>query len=800
MIIFLNVYPYIFLQISFSLTNSRSLFTLWIPVRQFVYGQNFFKKEFGKRCNEFWLPDTFGYAGQLPQIMKECNIDNFMTQKLSWNLFNKFPHSSFIWEGIDGSTVLAHMPPAETYNSQAFVEEVVKSSRSNRDKSVFDQSILLVGHGDGGGGASPSMLESLKRMKNINPLPKVEFESPDEFFEKLKGVEDKLPRWVGELYFELHRGTFTSQADVKKSNRVCEILLRQVESCSSLAKILSNGDFKYPVEEIDKCWKLVLKNAFHDTLPGSCIGMVYEETKIDYDYVKCCCVNARNKALQFLKSLSSRNGIQSMNKKIKDVNGSAVAVSHQNRNGHPSSSLPIVALSTGPICKEESTQDEIQVIEINEDIVSKTTDIQKQPKITNDNKMDVDTSPSKVLVAVKGLRQTYGMNQVTSYLTTDDRSTAPVQVNQTANGQYIVTNSLVTLTLESSGQISSLKLHRSVNDKPGHESLRIPGNQLIVYDDHPMFWEAWDVEVYSFEKYEHVEPANEIQLIEQGPLRASIQIKYGKLKNGSIIQQTLIMNAGSSRIDFKTNVDWKEKRKCLRVLFDVNVRSDHALYDSQFGITSRTTRFNTSWDIAKFECVGHRFVELSERNFGISLMTDCKYGYSVRDSIMRISLLRSPKSPDEFADIGIHDFTYSIMPHNGERDRVHVIRSAHDLNEELVLIDDWDGTSLGFNGVRIGTSKGHGDLESLGVSCLKKVEGNVDNDVYVVRVYEELGGRGMGALEFVGDHLKIAYAKACNMLEDEKDVNDVVVSDDGHTLCLPFTPFQVRTILVKLQC
>lgn len=253
-------------------------------VRQFLIGQMFFEAEFGARSRVFWLPDTFGYASQLPQLMLGAGIHYFLTQKLSWNLINKFPHSTFWWEGLDGSRVLAHFPPAETYNAYVKVEELIKSSTNCKDKDRSNKSLLLFGYGDGGGGPTLEMLERLKRTKDVAGIPRVRQCNPVEFFDAV--LNDVLvkgaPIWNGELYFELHQGTYTTQAANKLGNRRGEILLHDIEFLSSLVHALKiSGDtleIDYPSEELDQLWKMLLLNQFHDVLPGSSIKRVRRDS------------------------------------------------------------------------------------------------------------------------------------------------------------------------------------------------------------------------------------------------------------------------------------------------------------------------------------------------------------------------------------------------------------------------------------------------------------------------------------------------------------------------------------------
>jgi alpha-mannosidase len=249
-------------------------------VRQFLYGQRFFEREFGRRCREFWNPDVFGYNGQLPQIMRGAGITRFLTQKLSWNRFNAPPHHTFTWQGIDGSEVLAHFPPADTYNASADVAELRRSARDYKDHDRSRRSLLVFGWGDGGGGPTPDMLETLRRARDLQGLPRTSPASSDEFFDALEAESAELPTIVGELYFEYHRGTYTTQAAVKRGNRTGERALRDAEFLAAAAA--RERGVAYPAERLEELWQLLLLNQFHDILPGSSIALVYEDAARDH--------------------------------------------------------------------------------------------------------------------------------------------------------------------------------------------------------------------------------------------------------------------------------------------------------------------------------------------------------------------------------------------------------------------------------------------------------------------------------------------------------------------------------------
>jgi alpha-mannosidase len=276
-------------------------------VRQFLLGQRFFKREFGAYCREFWNPDVFGYSGALPQIMRGAGIEYFLTQKLSWNQFNKPHHQNFYWEGIDGSRVLTHFPPADTYNALDFgnlIRHFHQHERNAMDHDRVCEGLMLFGFGDGGGGATHHMVEVIERLGDFQGFPRVQTGRPDEFFDRLKDVLDEAPVQVGELYFEFHRGTYTTQAANKRDNRRCERLLRDVELLAAISRHIGNTD-DYPATALNRLWETVLLNQFHDILPGSSIRAVYEDST--RDYAECLAALETMKAAAALTSVSNRD-------------------------------------------------------------------------------------------------------------------------------------------------------------------------------------------------------------------------------------------------------------------------------------------------------------------------------------------------------------------------------------------------------------------------------------------------------------------------------------------------------------
>ncbi|EGC35112.1 hypothetical protein DICPUDRAFT_55378 [Dictyostelium purpureum] len=715
-------------------------------IRQFLVGQKFFREEFGKNCSVFWLPDTFGYSAQLPQVCNHMGINKFITQKLSWNNINKFPHSTFIWEGLDGSQVLTHFPPADTYNSQADVKEVVMSSTKNKDIDRCNESMLVYGHGDGGGGPTIEMIERLKRMSNTDGIPKVEFSTPERFFERVEPHKNKLLKWVGELYFELHRGTYTSQALTKKGNRRCEFELHACEMLSSYCELIVPG-FKAP--DFSKLWKTVLFNQFHDILPGSSIGLVYEDTWKDHQHVLTECQNIITQCLNH-------------------ITGSLMTIDNIPAQTAPSSEF-VLAFNANDF---EITR----VIEI----PKSTKDLQAQyinAAQTSYNGLPLGTAtiPANGFSAIN-------ISTQGDHSTINRKPDHPVTTEQLPNGDILVVNKYIKLIIGADGIIKSL-----IELSSGREILKDNGslgNRFIIYEDIPKFWDAWCLEIYSLEKPVSVLKGS-CKIIEKGPLRAIIQAHYdstGFPSGVGSINQSIVIHFNSARIDFETEVDWHESHKILKVDFDTNIRSASANYDIQFGHIPRPTHYNSSWDWAKFEVVGHRWADLSESyGVGLSLLNDCKYGYSINDGRMALSLLRSPKSPDENCDMGIHTFTYSIYPHRGNLQDSHVIKEGYELNNNFYIGHQPFQLS---SATHIQRSFLTTDKEQVILETIKKAE---DGNGHIIRVYESFGGRT--TFNFKTSLLPIPFKSIieCNGLEEP------IGQPFDFNTTITINPFQIKS-------
>ena len=682
-------------------------------VRQFLYGQRFFEKEFGLRCSEFWNPDVFGYSGALPQIMQQAGIRYFLTQKLSWNQFNKPTSHTFLWEGIDGSQVLTHFPPADTYNSNASVKEVLYNVSNFKDHERANESYLLFGFGDGGGGPTPEMLEQLRRMVDVDGLPRTQIRSPREFFARCEAdLKDPLVQ-VGELYFELHRGTYTSQARNKLFNRQSELLLRDAEMLSALA--LALGQQTYPAAQLEEYWKLVLTNQFHDIIPGSSIAEVYRDSTEDYRLVLGEAAALRDTALASLAPAS------------------LAPDAHK-----------VLAFNTLGFTRRE-------VVELPEGTPGMQASASGQ---------------SLGLLCAPALG--YAVQTPAA---------APEAVSLTeTDAHFILENPCLKAVFNRQGGLISLVEKSTQREAIQPGSL---GNRFVLYEDIPNAWDAWDVDAFHLEKKLALPRAVSARVLESGPLRAALAFEF-ELTPHSRLRQVVSLAAPAVRLDFACQADWHEKQKFLKVEFPLNIRSPYATYEIQFGYVQRPTHFNTSYDMARFEVPAHKWADLSEPDFGVALLNDCKYGYAAQGNILRLSLLRAPLHPDPDADQGQHQFRFALYPHRGSPQLAGVTEEALRFNVPLLLAKT-GGSDLSRSYFEI-------DNPALIVETIKKAE---DSPALILRLYEARGTRGIAHLT---SSLPVSSAVRVNLLEDE--LQPLVWQDNG--LTLDFKPFEIISLRLDL--
>ncbi|XP_065655728.1 alpha-mannosidase 2C1 isoform X2 [Hydra vulgaris] len=707
-------------------------------IRQFLYGQRFFKMEFGSYCDTFWLPDTFGYSAQLPQIIRQAGIKNFLTQKLSWSLINKFPHSSFIWQGIDGSKCLTHFPPADTYESSAGYKDILKTKSQNKDPGVVCDAMLLYGYGDGGGGPTEDMIENIERMASFDQ-PRVVNSNPTRFFESLENCQKNLQTWVGELYLELHQGTFTTQALIKKRNRKCEVLLHNIEFSQVWAFLHSSDKSKNNLylteitETLRQCWKNVLLNQFHDVLPGTSIQCVYEDTEKLYEVV----LSKSELVPMLLKNIIHMN----------ERNESGKSIHHDNR-----------AHSIVVNCCSWQRKELVLL-----DNLCNNSENQLVHMLNEEEKfVQYVEVPSMGLSNVSCVKP---------------QSVTIEQWRTAFDGEIQLRNENLEVHFNTNGQMTKCILRKSQR-----ECLASASNCFCLYTDIPLYWDAWDVMPYNQETKEILNLCAEIQIIDRGPLRASFQYRI-QISEKSYISQLVSLDAGSDFIRFDTEVEWHENRKLLKTEFFLNVHANNATYEIQMGHIQRPTHYNTSWDWAKHEVCGHKWVDMSEYNFGIALLNDCKYGFSAYGNNLQMSLLRSSKAPDEKADMGHHEFSYAFMPHLGSFQEANVIHRAYEFNNPLQIVGQkTEIVSLSLFSVD------HPGVVLETVKMSEDQSGNV-----ILRFYESFGGKEKTQVK---SYYPLSSICRCNILEDSVEVSDSCKLVDQNTIELTLSPFEI----VSLRC
>ncbi|EGV61490.1 hypothetical protein CANTEDRAFT_108253 [Yamadazyma tenuis ATCC 10573] len=711
-----------------NLPNGESL------IRQFLLGQRFQLNEFGLYASIYWLPDTFGYSSQIPQICQHAGIEKFLTQKLSWNNINQFPLSTFNWAGIDGSQVLVHMPPANTYTASADFGDVVRSQHQHKNLRDVPTGLLLYGKGDGGGGPTEEMLEKIRRERgfanNTGAIPVVQMgKTVEDFYDDVLDRSDggkKLPTWRGEIYLEFHRGTYTTQADVKKWVRLLEVKVHDLEWIATLVS-LNAPTYKYPSREIRDVWEDLCLCQFHDVIPGSCIGMVYYEE---------------------VKPMLTRN-LEAVDKLLKRALGELDGDNY-------------VPLNTLPWPRTE-------VMEL-----APTHDLFKSVS-------EYQTCGDHRLVSVSST----GIN------TLDDIK-FPASVKQ-QDEIYVLSNQVIEAKITKSGVLTSVldlannrEIIDTTNTKQTDSGEEVGGNQYLLFDDEPLTYPAWDTELYSLEKFKFLKGGKVTKVVNHS-LKSSLFVRH-EISDQSYIEteisiEGLISSSSSSNnyIKFKCNVEWHETYKFLKVQFPTTIyTAQEASYETQFGITKRATHFNTSWDVAKFEVCHHKFMDLSEYNYGVSVFNNSKYGASIHGNLMRLSLLRSPKAPDNIADMGHHEFEYAIFPHKGSLGP-ETVKLAYNFNYKLdKLYKDKGAISnsvkfVGDDSIILSHIKRSEDDEDVSLEKNIPIK-NKGHKSFIVRVYESLGGSSSGEIVIDPSLFGVEKVIRVNGIEDELEDVD---SKDG---------------------
>lgn len=726
-----------------NLTGGESL------TRQILLGSRFMKEEFDHDVEFLWLPDVFGYSWALPQILKKAGIHTFMTTKIAWSQYNRMPHDTFIWKGIDGSEVLTHFittpdpwvnvnkgdESRATYTGTMFPNVIQGCWDAYRDKEVNKDLLIAYGHGDGGGGVSRDMLERRRRIDRIPGLPNLKPSKAGEYFRKLHeniaNTDQYVHTWDGELYLEYHRGTYTSQAYNKKMNRKMELLYRKAE-WMTVMKALLHGDLKEAEQEtLTVGWKHILTNQFHDIIPGSGIHEVYEDCRKDYPYIES--IARKVEQVFYDEAVENREHTYTI-----------FNTSGWERTGIVE--IPGAKTSTTEIPGRKSGvwKDETGAV------------------------LPTQETEQGICVEVTGI-PSMGYRMVTW----EEGKAEISKPCFTIQGKEIETP-YYQMVLNENGQIIRLF------DKTYEREILPKGeraNVFQVFEDKPMDYDAWDIDLFYQQKMREITDLVSFEVVEMGELRAVIRMKWNYMN--STVSQDLILYSHDRRIDFKTTVDYHEQHQLIKAAFPVDIRSTYATYDVQYGNVRRPNHWNTSWDQAKFETVAHRWADLSERNYGVSILNDCKYGHDIKENVMRITLLKAATQPDHFQDQGVHEFTYSLLPHEGDFVSGNTVQEAFDLNEPLQAVKG--EVKLPY------TSFLTFDNEQIELDAVKKSE---DGTSIVIRFHEFAGAR-----QKVGVQLGFPYSSWA-----EGDLRERMIGEKHgeKEIELELKPYEIRTLLVEL--
>jgi len=685
-------------------------------IRQILYGKRYFKEKFNVDVKIGWNPDSFGYNWNMPQFFKKSGINTFVTQKISWNDTTAFPYFFFWWQGPDGSRLLSYFPPTGyvgTLRAESMASGMKQFEKNTGLKKIF----ILYGLGNHGGGPNREMLDRAKGYADQLIFPKMVHSSFSHYLDKInKGELKNLPVWEDELYLEYHRGTYTTQAETKKLNRKSEVLLANSEKISSLAFLYGRD---YPQQPLKSAWEKVLMNQFHDILPGSSINPVYRDAK---EFYRDSSRLAKNELLESMNFLAKR---------INTLQGEK--------------GIPLVVFNT-------LSWERNDVVE-----VALPFKLQGKPLVISHAG---EEAPSQIITTPKGQILCFIAKGVPplgyKMYKIKEGEASPPKNNFLKVDKTSLENRFFRITLHPvSGNIIS------IFDKKAKREILAPnsqGNELQLFEDIPDRWDAWNIQ-YTGRKWT-LDNFDSIKIAQKGPVMASLKVEKSYLGlskarrepttdfPSSFFSQEIILYNDVPRIDIEMNVDWWEDHVLLKVAFPVDVKNDWATYEIPFAFIQRPTTQNTDWEKARFEVPAIRWADLSDGTYGVSLLNESKYGHDIKDNVMRLTLLRSPLSPDPMADRGKHNFSYALYPHEGDWKEAHTVQKGYEFNVPLLAFfqEEHKGT------LPSSFSFFHVVPSNIILASIKKAE---DRSTIILRIYEAEGKDTEARLEFFRPPKKI---------------------------------------------
>ena len=712
-------------------------------IRQLVHGKRYYKEEFGVDSEILWLPDTFGYTAALPQILKGCGVKYLVTQKIFWsyNEGEQFPYHYFTWQGMDGSQIVSFLPTSYTYRTDPIEANRIWKERTQlQDLDAF---LMPYGYGDGGGGPARDYVEYAKRQEDLEGSVKVKMAGPAEFFHDMEQQGGPVNTYVGELYFSAHRGTYTSQAMIKQNNRLSELAMREMEMWSCLAM---NKGMEYQLSRADALWKEVLLHQFHDILPGSSIARVYVEAEKAHKEIQKGAAEMKEKAFAVLTDLSNEQAVTVFNSLSFERTALVELPERFSGGARTLEGLPV------PVQSAEEGE-----------------------SAGNPGGYAVKalvTIPSCGGVSLIPAEAGNACGEAGVVLAEAGKS-APVSAEQVTvrkqGESFVMENNRVKAVVNDRGEVVSFVLKSS-----GREFAAEPMNRFRLYKDVPRLFDAWDIDSnYIHQEIEALREAK-VEVVSEG-LEGVLKVS-GRIGNSSLVQY-IRLEAEGTRLNFDTQIDWKELHRLLKACFPVNVYAENGINEIQFGYMERPAHRSRPYDKDRFEVCNHHYSAFCDGVHGAAVLNDSKYGISMNGNALELSLLRASACPEMQADNRVHHFTYGFTAWEGSFADSDVVRQGYELN---VKPEIYAGALETFSAAEI-------DQANVILDTMKPAEDG-SGDV-ILRLYESKKAAVTAKVRCALG----SRAYLCDMLEN---VREEIPVEKGE-MTLAFGAFEVKTVRMK---
>ena len=712
-------------------------------IRQLVHGKRYYKEEFGVDSEILWLPDTFGYTAALPQILKGCGVKYLVTQKIFWsyNEGEQFPYHYFTWQGMDGSQIVSFLPTSYTYRTDPIEANRIWKERTQlQDLDAF---LMPYGYGDGGGGPARDYVEYAKRQEDLEGSVKVKMAGPAEFFHDMEQQGGPVNTYVGELYFSAHRGTYTSQAMIKQNNRLSELAMREMEMWSCLAM---NKGMEYQLSRADALWKEVLLHQFHDILPGSSIARVYVEAEKAHKEIQKGAAEMKEKAFAVLTGLSNEQAVTVFNSLSFERTALVELPERFSGGARTLEGLPV------PVQSAEEGE-----------------------SAGNPGGYAVKalvTIPSCGGVSLIPAEAGNACGEAGVVLAEAGKS-APVSADQVTvrkqGESFVMENNRVKAVVNDQGEVVSFVLKSS-----GREFAAEPMNRFRLYKDVPRLFDAWDIDSnYIHQEIEALREAK-VEVVSEG-LEGVLKVS-GRIGNSSLVQY-IRLEAEGTRLNFDTQIDWKELHRLLKACFPVNVYAENGINEIQFGYMERPAHRSRPYDKDRFEVCNHHYSAFCDGVHGAAVLNDSKYGISMNGNALELSLLRASACPEMQADNRVHHFTYGFTAWEGSFADSDVVRQGYELN---VKPEIYAGALETFSAAEI-------DQANVILDTMKPAEDG-SGDV-ILRLYESKKAAVTAKVRCALG----SRAYLCDMLEN---VREEIPVENGE-MTLAFGAFEVKTVRMK---